>query len=62
MRVMVKPVLVIGLGMTPVKLGKKIGETGDYKKKREHPDHSIVKISLNTQRNPGDLQRLTVTS
>ena len=28
---------------------------------RDHPDESIVKIDLNTQKRPGDLMKLVVT-
>ena len=28
---------------------------------RDHPDHSTVKICLNTEESPGDLKRLAVT-
>ena len=39
---------------------------GDWKSRksqddRDHPDNSIVKIGLNTEKSPGDLRRLAVT-
>ena len=43
------------------KAGKKTGRTGRNKRKnQDNPDHSIVKNSKNTQKNHGDLKRLTV--
>ena len=39
-------------------------ETGGHRNKRpsgDHFDHSIIKISQNTEKSPGDLRRLMVT-
>ena len=44
----------------PKRLGRKTGGTGKWKKNRVHPDYSTVKISQNTEKNPGDLNRLAL--
>ena len=41
-------------------LGKGTGGLGK-KRSGEHPDYSIVEISHNTEKSPGDLRRLAVT-
>ena len=54
-------VIVGALGMIPKYWKKETGRTGDQRKNGAHPDHSIVKISKNTWKSPGDLSRLAVT-
>ena len=46
---------------SPLWLGKNIVITGNQRNNQENPDHSIIKIDLNTQKNPGDLRRLAGT-
>ena len=52
----------IGVGSleTVPKGMEKTGGTGNQKKNRDHPDHSIVKIGWNTKKRSGDLERLAV--
>ena len=45
----------------PQRLGKRAGRVGNRKMSGDHPNYSIVKIGLNTQKTPGDLRRLAVT-
>ena len=44
----------------PQRIGIGTGRLGN-KKSGNHPDYSIVKISQNTEKSPGDLRRLAVT-
>ena len=44
----------------PQMIGKEIGRLGNKRMNRDHPDYSIIKISQNTEKSPGDL-RLTLT-
>ena len=60
MRMTVIPNVVGALGMIPKGL-KNTGGIGNHRKNRDHPDHSDVKIALNTQKSPEDLTRLPVT-
>ena len=55
MKVTVIPIVVSALGIIPKDLEKL------KRKGRDNPDHSIVKIGLNTENSPGDLRRLAVT-
>ena len=43
-------------------LGKETGRIGDQRKNQDHPEHSIFKISWNTEKSPRDLRRLAATS
>ena len=53
--------IVIGAIRTvPKGLGRNNGGIGNQKN-RDHPDHSFVKIRLNTQKSLGDLRRLAVS-
>ena len=53
--------IVVGLlGAVPKDLEKSLEELKN-RKNRDHPDHSIFKISQNTGKSPGDLRRLVVT-
>ena len=42
-------------------IGKGTGWIGNQRKNRDHPDYRIVKISLNTEQNPGALRRFAVS-
>ena len=37
------------------------GGLGNKRTRGDHPNYSIIKISLNTEKSPGDLRRLAVT-
>ena len=51
--------IVIGvLGTNLQKIGKGTGRLGDKRTSEDYPNYSIIKISQNTQRSPGDLRRL----
>ena len=45
----------------PQRIVKGAGRLGNKKISGEHPDNSIIKISQNTAKSPGDLRRLAVT-
>ena len=45
----------------PQRIGKEIGTVGNWRKNLDHSNYSIVKISQNTERSPGDLRRLAIT-
>ena len=60
MRVTVIPVAVGALG-TVLNGLEKTGGIGSNKKTQNYSDHSIVEISLNTEKSPGDLRRLAIT-
>ena len=45
----------------PQRIGKWTGRFGNKKISGDHPDYSIIKISQNTEKSPGDLKRLAVT-
>ena len=45
----------------PQRLGKRTGGLENRRMSRGYPNYSIVKISLNTKKSPGDLRRLAVT-
>ena len=38
-----------------------IGRLGNRRTSGDHPDHSIIKISQNTEKSPGDLRKLAFT-
>ena len=42
-------------------LVKETGRLGNQRTSGDHPDYSMIKIGKNTEKNPGDLRRLTVT-
>ena len=50
-----------GVKNGPQRLGKKNEGIEDLRKNVVHPDQSIVKIGLNTERSPRNLRRLAVT-
>ena len=52
---------MVRLGRSSKRLGKETEETGNQRKNRKHPDHSIVKSDKNTQKIPRDLKRLAIT-
>ena len=59
---MVMPIEVCAFGAVLKDVEKKIRQNGNQRKNRDHPDHSIVKIGLNTGKSPGDLKRLFATN
>ena len=52
---------VATFGIDPKDLEKKTERIENQRKNRDCPDYSIVKVGLNTVKNPGDLKWLTVT-
>ena len=54
------PIVVGFLGTVPEGL-KETGGIGDQRTNRDHSDHIPVKFHMNTEKSPGDLERLTVT-
>ena len=44
----------------PQRFGKEVERIGNRKKSRDHLNYSIVKISHNTEKGPGDLKKLAV--
>ena len=61
MKVTVIPIILGALRAVSESWKKKARIIEDQMKNRYHPDHSIMKISLNTLRKPQDLMRLAVT-
>ena len=61
MRVVVISVVIGTLETVPKKLEKKIGTIGNQRNNRDDQYDSIVKLSQNTEKSPGDLRRLSVT-
>ena len=53
--------IIVGVLETVSKGSKKTGGTINQSKNRDHFKYSIVKISLNTEKCPGDLEGLAVT-
>ena len=45
----------------PQMIGKGTGRLENKRASGDHPDYSIIKIGLNTEKSPGDLRRLAVT-
>ena len=45
----------------PQRIDKMTGRLGNKKTSEYHPDYSIIKISQNIEKSPGDLRRLAVT-
>ena len=43
------------------RIGTGIGRLGNKRTRGNHPNHSIVEISLNTKKSHGDLRRLLVS-
>ena len=43
------------------RIDKRIGGLGNERTSRDHPNYSIIKISLNAEKSPGDWRRLDVT-
>ena len=43
------------------KLNKEIGRAEYRRTSLDHPNYSITKIGLNTEKSPGDLRRLAIT-
>ena len=52
------PFVTGALGMIPKAL---VREVENQRMSQDHPNYSIIEISQNTKKSPGDLKRLTVT-
>ena len=46
---------------SPQRIGTEAGGLGNKKTSQDYPNYSIVQISQNTEKSPGDLRRLAVT-
>ena len=57
MKMTVLPIVNGALGT----ITKGIRELGNKRTSRDHPDYSIIKISQNTEKSPGDLRKFAVT-
>ena len=44
----------------PQRLGKGTGRLRSHRTRENHSDYSIIKISLDTEKSPGDLSRLAI--
>ena len=55
---MIKPIEIGVLGISPKTLGIETGKIRNQRKNQNHPDDSTIAISENTQNSPGDLRRL----
>ena len=58
---MLIPIVIGALGNlppTPPRIGKGTGRLENMKTSRDHPDYSIIKISQNTEKSPGDFEEL----
>ena len=53
--------IVIGALYTPQRIDKKTGRLGDKSTNGDHSKYSIIKISQNNEKSPGDLRALAVT-
>ena len=51
--------MVISIFSWHISLQKETGRIGKQRKNQDHPVHSIVKISRNTEESPRDLTRLS---
>ena len=54
MKVMMIPVVIGALGTIPK--GRETGRLGNKRTRVNHPDYSIIKISQNSEKVPGDLE------
>ena len=45
----------------PHRLGKWTGRAVNWRSNGDHPNYTITKIGLNTEKSPGDLTRLALT-
>ena len=61
MKVMVIPIVISALRTIPKGLVKRTERLGNKRTSGDHPDYSIIKISQNTEKSPGDLRRLVVS-
>ena len=61
MRVTVIPIVIGVPGTVPKCLEKGNGRVGNRRTSRDHPGYRIVEIGLNTEKSPGDLNRLADT-
>ena len=61
MKVTVIPIVTGMLGTVNQSIGTGSGGLGNKTTSGDHPNYSIVVISQNTKKSPGDLKRLVVT-
>ena len=54
------PVVTGAFGMAPQRLERRLEQLELRRQNRGHPNYSIVEISQNTEKCPGDLKRLAV--
>ena len=50
-----------GAMICPQRLGKETCGFGNHRNKRDHSDHSIVKIGQNSLKSPGDVKKFPIT-
>ena len=60
--VMVIPIVLGALGTIPKRLVKGLEDLEIREQSGDHSDYNIIKIGQNTQKSPGDLRRLAVSS
>ena len=60
MKVTVIPIVIGALEMIP-RLNKRMRGVGNWMTSRDHLNYSMVEVSQNTEKSPGDLRRLTIT-
>ena len=56
-----RKVTVIPIVIGALRINKGAGGFGNKRTSRDHPNYSIIKISQNAEKSPGDLRRLAVT-
>ena len=61
MKVTVIPVVISALSIVTKRLVQGTRGTGNKWTSGDHPNYSIVEISQNTKKSPGDMRRLAVT-
>ena len=64
MNIMVTVILIVtcALGTIPKGLIKDTERLGNQRTRGDHPDYSIIKIGLNTEKSPGDVRALALHS
>ena len=60
-KVAVIPIEIGALGYNYQRIGTGIGGRRKKRTSGDHPKYSIVEISQNTEKNPGDFKRLAIT-
>ena len=60
-KVMLIPIVIGVFGTTPRGFLKGTGRDGNQRTSRYHPNYSIVEITQNTEKSPGNLRRFCVT-